>query len=195
MSFVINALAESIPAADAVVSLKTELKSACIGCDFSGKSFQSTNIPIFLQLPETPDEVALPSLIQDYFASTLPEDFRCEGCGVRGSIKINPIITAVPDLLVLTLSRYAYGAEKKTTSVAIPDGLNLKVFADTILGADQLEYKLIGVVRHAGGHYTCDYFENFQWYHADDAMVVPIEAPLKTGADPFLLVYERSVEE
>jgi ubiquitin C-terminal hydrolase len=77
-------------------------------------------------------------------------------------------------------------------SVAIHDSINLAALADTHIPASELQYILTGVLRHAGGHFTADFLEESQWYHADDAVVTPIGSPVKIGPEPYILVYQRS---
>lgn len=192
MSFIVNALSETIPHAIDFFTLRTSLESGCFACDYESLSSQPLVGPILLQLPLKAVKVHLYSLIQELLSPSVPEDFSCGGCQFRGTVKLSPVVTAAPPLLIFTLSRYVIGAEKNLISVEIPHVLNLgAISANAGITPVRLQYKLIGVVRHADCHYTCDFFDREEWFHANDASVASVDAPLKSGSDPFILVYER----
>lgn len=193
--YLISALTQSIPLGQEVFTVQGMVHSTCLGCAYQGLSNPNWSAPIRIQIPEiSQDEsVALSSLISNLFAKNVPESFACRGCSLKGSIAFSPVVTAAPELLIFTLSRVLPNGEKNMASVAIHDSINLAALADTRIPASELQYTLTGVVRHAGGHFTADFLEESQWYHADDAVVTPIESPLKIGPEPYILVYQRSL--
>ena len=192
--YLISALTQSIPLGQEVFTVQGRVQSKCLGCAYQGLSYDTWFAPIPIQVPEiSQDEsVALSSLISNLFAKNVPESFACRGCSLKGSIAFSPVVTAAPELLIFTLSRVLPNGEKNMASIAIHDSINLAALADTHIPASELQYTLTGVVRHAGGHFTADFLEESQWYHADDAVVAPIDSPVKIGPEPYILVYQRS---
>ena len=96
-----------------------------------------------------------------------------------------------PRVLILSLNRYVIGGGREDRSVRIPLVLDLHDFDPRAAG----RYRLTGVVRYHGEHYTADFLHTPSdiWLHADDSRVsrCPGNTPTLAGPQPYILTYER----
>jgi hypothetical protein len=175
-----NALSEASPLFSRLVELREGGVESCTLCG----NLRQFNRNGHIQLVRIPDPTR-PARLEDMLATHLSytsREVKCQGaCGGNTEHGVVPEITHAPRLAVLAINRYSYTQDKLLTSVEIPIEINI----------GPARYRLIGVVRHNNGHYTCDYFDGSRWVHADDARVGVVSGPITSGPQPSMVFYEQ----
>ena len=111
------------------------------------------------------------------------------------AVKHTSIYSSPPILLfhLKRFSAYQRFTRKIDTAVEYPDTLRMEELSTTARG----NYKLIGVVNHAGtissGHYTSAAIDpaTGKWYSFNDAYVAPASKSVIHSGRAYLLFYEK----
>lgn len=118
-------------------------------------------------------------------------------------VKKQVFLEKLPQVLVLHLKRFVYDTQENTTNKInkfISYDIQLKI-PNEILSINQDNiYSLFAVVYHHGGysdggHYTCNVFNNGEWFYIDDDVVssVDVEDVLRERNDrvAYMLFYNK----
>lgn len=174
--------------------LETQAKCICTA-SVSERPFPgSKEVVQLVAIPDPNNPCRLNEMLTTHFAPQ-SVDVNCETCRRSHVNTVVSEIRAAPQLLVVMIKRYDFGRSRKLmTSVNIPFGLNLREVAKVNEALGDVNYRLIGILRHTGDHYVADYWneELGSWVHANDSVVHAIAGlPTNSGHEPFLLFFER----
>lgn len=75
---------------------------------------------IVLSLPETNQPQSIESLLNNYFAEEHLEDYKCDGCGLKGGCKRMPRFARLPDLLCVFFGRFENKLRKNNVYIDFP---------------------------------------------------------------------------
>jgi ubiquitin C-terminal hydrolase len=153
-----------------------------------------------LPIPDPAKPTTLGEMLAFHFRTEAIE-FGCESsvCGMSNSQQTrSSAVEHAPAILCLGINRDGFNENweqiRLTTSVQFPFEFNLAEYVSFVDGSSDVRYRLVGIVRHGGGHYTADYFNRQvqSWVHADDHKVRLIPGnPNNTGSNNSILIYER----
>lgn len=170
--------------------LRGQLESevSCDACGHVSRAFEA-----FWELFVSPrGHGRLEECVRTFFAREhLGRDYRCDGCGQRGTCSRRMSVRRAPLTLVVCLTRFCGASMQK-----LEDALLLP--EHTSLGGRQ--YELCAVIDHAGtlagGHYTarrrgeCGGSSSAPWVTCNDSFVSPCPPPCGApSASAYVLVY------
>ena len=164
--------------------LRGQLESevACVACGHLSRSFEA-----FWELLVSPSgHSRLEACVGAFFAREhLGHDYRCDGCGRRGTCARRMSVRRAPAVLVVCLKRFCGSSMRKLEdAVLLPER--------TSLGGRS--YALRAVVDHvgslSGGHYTTRRRDHERWVRCNDSHVAPCASPCEVPeASAYILVY------
>ena len=183
--------------------------------DEDGKVAKPSNtIEPFTCLNLDIDRAAIRSLddaLDAFFDKQALEGFKIRGKSASASKQ--PLLQALPSVLVLHLKRFTYdqhGSHKVLRHLSFEQTLRVQRshLADGCAGARPKAapaYTLVAVVAHhghtlGGGHYTCDVHVpsagggTSEWYHCDDNRVRKVMASDVMQRQAYVLFYERAAD-
>ena len=118
-------------------------------------------------------------------------DANCATCA-RDTPHETRVRLADSPVVIMSLNRYLPDGSWDGRSVRIPLTLNMR----TVDAKTRGMYRLTGVVRYHGDHYTADFLhaETGMWLHGDDSRVFPCRnnVPKLHGPQPYILTYQRT---
>lgn len=94
---------------------------------------------LVLSLPETNQPQSIEGLLNNYFAPEALEDYKCDGCGLKGTCKRTPRFARLPDLLCVFFGRFENKLRKNTVYIDFPHR-DLDLTPWTIQGGQQQQY-------------------------------------------------------
>ncbi|KAI6190835.1 USP domain-containing protein [Aphelenchoides bicaudatus] len=182
---------------DRIFGGKLKYKIQCHECTHSqGRSEQFRELN--LNLGQSPNQYQITKLehyIESYFKIERLNDYKCDKCGKKNSIR-QPCIEVPPNILVIQLKRFRYNGSKNHVEIAFPTDLNLTKFAfDKDHG---LNYRLYGFISHSGmsansGHYKATMLGyDKKWYQFDDDYVSMTNPDNFDQRQPYLLFYHKT---
>lgn len=75
---------------------------------------------LVLSLPETNQPQSIEGLLNNYFAPEILDDYKCDGCGLKGTCKRTPRFARLPDLLCVFFGRFENKMRKNTVYIDFP---------------------------------------------------------------------------
>lgn len=75
---------------------------------------------LVLSLPETNQPQSIEGLLNNYFAPEVLDDYKCDGCGLKGTCKRTPRFARLPDLLCVFFGRFENKMRKNTVYIDFP---------------------------------------------------------------------------
>lgn len=173
-----------------VIAGKIASTRTCLSCQAS-QNVTEVFTSLMLPIPEHPDggeDVSLDACLSGYLEPEVMDSVECEACQSTQACRRETVLEVVPDVLLVSLSRFDGYLRKRDALVAYPlEGweVNGKV------------YTLVGVALHkglfGGGHYTSMVrsLNNGQWYHLNDEYASLLSDPQDTvvSSDAYVLVY------
>ena len=186
-----DALASVSPRVAEAVQSETRGERLCLACGTPGELAVLRQGYELVRFPGSNPQYRIPEMLRAHFGERMEELGCAGGCIGYTEHYVRPIVTQVPRLLTIGIFRYTAEQEKITTSVDIP----LEIDMDGIIeGGADIRYRLVGIIRHMGGHYLLDYLDTDrnEWIHSNDLHIHVIEGrPRNGGADPSIVFYER----
>ena len=130
-------------------------------------------------------------LIRDQFQAGIVPGHACTVCGSQvPGVARTPTIVRGAQVLIVVLERAS-----PSIRVEIPAEINLTADGGVASEDGILRYRLVGIARHHGDHYTSEFRhpDSGDWYSADDSRVVRLGSapPSLTGTSSRVVVYER----
>lgn len=75
---------------------------------------------LVLSLPETSQPQSIEGLLNNYFAPEILDDYKCDGCGLKGTCRRTPRFARLPDLLCVFFGRFENKLRKNTVYIDFP---------------------------------------------------------------------------
>ena len=132
------------------------------------------------------------------FSSEKIDDYRCETCNAKGTIRKEHSISRFPDTLIVSIKRFTNTGSKIRCSIAYdPDCVDLTPFRawPIIQTSDMCEYSVVSTIEHLGnsqgGHYVMRHRTDDGWEIYDDMRVISCPFGGEATPDTFVLVLER----
>lgn len=94
---------------------------------------------LVLSLPETTQPQTIEGLLNNYFAPEILDDYKCDGCGLKGTCKRTPRFARLPDLLCVFFGRFENKLRKNTVYIDFPHR-DLDLTPWSIQGGGQQQY-------------------------------------------------------
>jgi uncharacterized UBP type Zn finger protein len=191
-SFLMDAASDEIKKANSTsliddwMATTTETRMKCRKCDHVSDPVTTHSTVFYVQVPEErPDDAEsdqdlnLQKLVNSSLHEVDRREFPCPADSCQGQeVDATRIITKLPNILVILMSRISMTAEKIERPVDLSETISISAAA----GADELsstvEYELKSVICHIGpstttGHYyslTRNHVNNV-WYDCDDRSI------------------------
>ncbi|KAJ1373144.1 hypothetical protein KIN20_035483 [Parelaphostrongylus tenuis] len=130
----------------------------------------------------------LHEVLDAYFGEELLEDYLCDECNQRGSVKRQTIPEKLPPVIMLQLNRYVFDANgrnrKLKTPIVYPRELSARSFHLGVSKYDDFDYELFAVMIHEGDNTFCGHYYDLVrhpftgvWYKYNDEHVEPLARP------------------
>lgn len=138
--------------------------------------------------------------IEECFASFMKSQINehvCDNCGEKSIFHEELTISRAPEILVVTMMRFASNGSKIERVVDFGLELDLGPFCEN---KDGSVFELFAVIVHNGhqmhkGHFMCYVMcTNGIWYSADDSRVAKVSTNSVLMSRPYILFYKRKVE-
>jgi ubiquitin C-terminal hydrolase len=138
--------------------------------------------------------------ISNFFSPEIRENHRCTFCQQK-TVETTHSIEDLPDLLIISLKRFAFSqATKKTTKIHTPILLDEEIALPSEISTNS--FKLVSVVCHLGeygyGHYVTYSEVNQKWYEFNDSSIKEMNGNFDVNSslssNAYVLFYERKEE-
>ena len=191
LMMMLRILAEFSPNIAEVVQLETSGTRLCAACE------ETTDIRAerlgyqLVRFPGTSEQYSIPEMLRAHFETGNGVELFCGTCAENTDQVEFPIVSKLPQLLIIAVNRYTYTAEKITTSLDSPLEITME---GVVPGGEEIRYRLVGIERHMGNHWLLDYLDSDrnEWIHSNDEWIHVIkERPRNGGPDPAIIFYER----
>ena len=186
-----DSLSRASPRIANVVISETSGTRLCTACEVSSELAIQRQGYELVRFPGSARQYSIPEMLRAHFG-VKGDLLGCGGlCRTETEHVVRPIISKLPQLLTISVFRYSETEEKISTSLDQPLEIDM---AGIVEGGEEIRYRLVGVIRHMGGHYLLDYLDTDtnEWIHSNDLHLHVIQGrPRNGGADPLIVFYER----
>lgn len=150
--------------------------NSCSHRSFLSHQFSNLTLPVTESIQDSIDAFMKPDINKT--------EARCDECGQMSKTKVSKSFKALPEILVIQLSRY-YRDRKNDNFVVINEKLSIK----------EKVYHPIGFICHTGtlenGHYTAYAKVNSKWFLFDDTSVHEVNFSDCNKKGAYILFYSR----
>lgn len=161
-------------------------------CGSCGALFNTFEVFCCMALPMPKEEMSLASCVREFFTEEAVTDWKCDGCGTKGTAKRGAAICKLPEVVVVSVNRFDAGLKKNTAPLKLPDTLDLAKVS--IINACA-SYDLVSFACHAGafqaGHYWAIVKHVNEWLRADDVSMTRVSDVDVYARDWYVAFYQR----
>ena len=133
------------------------------------------------------------TLMEHFHRPTIQYGYHCRGCNTENSTEKTITIIALPNVLVIQLSRFR-GLEKIEKYVRFPTQISIRYNIDG--NEYNTQYRIMGIIVHIGtsiqaGHYIAFIRAGEKWFKMNDHIVSAVQWQTVRTKKAYILFYDH----